>query len=155
MSTFYQVRFLNFQCWIINSWPNLNFNFLIILLLNFRGIFTWPIQDDRMNMTEPWQRQTLTIEHDQIKIGKPYETNKPKLYLWSPTNLRVLSCALLLVFSGLKSQPVWACEPGLGTCLSQPHQHIFGGKVNVCRRHEFWSSSFIKVHWCKDSSTKI
>ena len=29
------------------------------------GILTWPIQDDWINMTEPWQGWNLTIEHDQ------------------------------------------------------------------------------------------
>ena len=36
-------------------------------LIKFKGgLFTWPNQDDRMNMTEPRQQLTLTIEHDRI-----------------------------------------------------------------------------------------
>ena len=35
------------------------------LVTKLGGLFTWPNQDDQMNMTELWQRQTLIIEHDQ------------------------------------------------------------------------------------------
>ena len=31
----------------------------------FRGLFTWPNQDDQMNVTEPWQWRALIIEHDR------------------------------------------------------------------------------------------
>ena len=29
------------------------------------GLFTWPNQDDWMNMAKPWQQQTVIIEQDQ------------------------------------------------------------------------------------------
>ena len=35
------------------------------MIKNDWGLLTWPNQDDQMNMTESWQRQTLTIEFDQ------------------------------------------------------------------------------------------
>ena len=35
-----------------------------------RRSFTWPNQDDQMNITEPWQRQTLIFEHDHIETNK-------------------------------------------------------------------------------------
>ena len=39
------------------------------------GLFTWPNQDDQMNLIKPWQRRTLTIQFDQIKTDKPFETD--------------------------------------------------------------------------------
>ena len=36
----------------------------IFFFLSIQGIIIWPIQDDRMNWTEPWQWRTLTIEFD-------------------------------------------------------------------------------------------
>ena len=66
---------------------------LIIYLLKAKtwGIIIWPIQGDRMNMTETWQWRTLSFEFDQIydndkhyflnmteiETDKPYETDKP------------------------------------------------------------------------------
>ena len=42
-----------------------------------KGLFTWPNQDDRMNLTESWQPQTLSIEHDQNWNQQPIETDEP------------------------------------------------------------------------------
>ena len=36
-----------------------------IFLFLQQGILTWLNQDDRMNRTQPWLQQTLTIEHDR------------------------------------------------------------------------------------------
>ena len=67
-----------------------------------RGIITWSVQDDRMNMSETWHQQTLIIEYDQnhdndkhyllnmtkIETNKPYETDKLWLHIWVPPYLR-------------------------------------------------------------------
>ena len=48
-----------------------------ILYCMKRGLFNWLNQDDRMNMTEPWQQQTLITSYEKgIKEtqNKPMET---------------------------------------------------------------------------------
>ena len=65
--------------------------------------------------------------------------------------------------AGQVSQPVQACEPGLGD-LSKPTApaYFLRGKVNVCRRHvnvcwchEFSSSSKNKVRHCENFLVKF
>ena len=53
--------------------------------------------------------------------------------------------------AGQVSQPVRACEPG---DLSEPTApaYFFGGKINVCRCHEFRSNSKNKVRHCENFS---
>ena len=58
--------------------------------------------------------------------------------------------------AGQVSQPVQACEPGLGDLskLTAP-AYFFGGKVNVGRCHEFRSNSKNKVRRCENFSVII
>ena len=81
-----------------------------------------------------------------------------------PTNLNLTSEVFLIsvpdVFFLLRSKArpdryPSQCElasRGWGTCPSRPHQHIFGGKVNVCRCHIFQPCSIVKVRRCEKFS---
>ena len=83
-------------------------------------VFTWSNQDDQMNLTEPWQRETLTIEFDQNWNRQTYWNRRTlTLRLGSP-NIRAWCFFLVGEQSnraseaGQVSQPVQACQPGLG-----------------------------------------
>ena len=67
-----------------------------------------------MNMTESWQQQTLTIEHD------PNWNRQTLTNVWGPPNLHAW-CFFLVeeqsdgaIEAGQVFQPVWAWELGLG-----------------------------------------
>ena len=72
----------------------------------------------------------------EIETYKPYETNKPQLYVRGPPNLRAWCFFLVKEQSdgtskaGQVSWPVRACEPGLGD-LSKPTApaYLFGVKL--------------------------
>ena len=61
-------------------------------LLFSRGLFNWPNQDDQMNMTDLWQRQTLFFEFDR-------NWNRQTLYWWDSTLYKLVLSWKLFLFS--------------------------------------------------------
>ena len=106
------------KIFVVYHFPRYVFYFIFIFMKLLHrislkwGILTWPNYYDRMNMTESWQWQALTIDHDKN---------------WNRQTLRQVS------------QPVRA---GAGGPIQADRTSIFlGGKVNVCHCRIFRSCS--------------
>ena len=65
----------------------------------------WPNHDNN----EP-----LLLNLTEIETDKPYEANKPYFFVRGPPNFRVCFLVEERSEAGQVSQPVQACEPGLG-----------------------------------------
>ena len=89
-----------------------------------RVILTWPNQDDGMNMTESWQRQTLFIEHDQ-KINR-CKVHSILLFV------SCFTCFLTITFLIYKSLILKRCK--------YINTHLFG--PNAIRNNRFLKKIF-------------
>ena len=105
----------SFKEWKLFTWNVLRFSSNSIYSCCFIhsgwGIIIWPIQDDRKNLTEPWQRWTLTIKFDLNFFLVEEQSDGASE-------------------AGQVSQPVRACKQGLGD-LSKPTTpaYFFGVKL--------------------------
>ena len=131
------------------------------------GILTWPIQYDRMNLTEIWQQQTLFIEHDQ-KIINITTTINLKVWIWPKlklTNLKYIfrSCSIVNVrrckkFWSNSNQNsvifIRSCELAstwavfdLSCCSSPEWLSVSLCHFEVSLSHHNWLCGFFTEHW--------
>ena len=138
---------------VIRAQPSSGKNIKIWYHGSWRGLLTWSNQDDRMNMTEPWQRRTL------------FFWIWPKL---KPTNLMKSELATLLGRANIKFFKVefkklfifylmvlFCCDVGESDLILKPR---YGSFNVIYRKSQFNSISYsliLGLSWKTDIRSVI